>query len=160
MHGRQVDLVGAYAGDGLLNKLERVVDRLEVLPNGLAHARAIDAAFGHVVADELPTRQRIGRESLSNQLIQIEHLYALVAEHLGKAVVLCLGGLQKRDVIEEQASDIVRREVEQLVTRPVEHDLAKLAYLRANVEARCHSTLRNALVSIFWPYRRYPMNGR
>ena len=156
----KVHLVCAHAGDGLLDKLAGVVYGLQTLAHGLAHTRPVNAALGHVVADERLARRGVCSQRLCHELIEVEHLDALIAKHLGKAVVLCLGCLQKRDVIKEEATDVVGREVEKLVTRPVEHDLAKLANLRANVETRCHRILRNAFVSISLPPKRYPMRAR
>ena len=155
----QVDLIGTHAGDGLLDKLEGVVDVLQALAHGLAHAGPVYAALGHIVANERLTRHGVCSQRLRHELIEVEHLDTFVTKHLGKAVVLCLGGLQKRDVIKEEAADVVRRKVEKLVTRTVEHDLAKLANLRANVETRCHRILRNAFVSISLPPKRYPMRA-
>ena len=155
----KVHLVGAHAGDGLLDKFAGVIDGLQALADGLAHTRPVNAALGHVVANERLARHGVCSQRLCYELIEVEHLDALIAKHLGKAVVLCLGCLQERDVIKEEATDVVGREVEKLVTRPVEHDLAKLANLRANVETRCHRILRNAFVSISLPPKRYPMRA-
>ena len=65
-------------------------------------------------------------------------LDALVAQGLGERVVLRLGVLQKRDVLEQQPLELARRKIEQLVARPVQADLPQLPDLVRDMKTLRH----------------------
>ena len=136
----ELHLVGADALDDLVDEGDGVIDVVETLPHRVAEARAVDTALGEVLVGELGARALVGIKRLGDQLVEIEHLDALVAEHLSEAVVLGLRHLEERDVVKEQRREVIRRQVEELPARPMEHDLPERADLRVDVQPQWHGT--------------------
>src|SRR5262249_20825154 len=62
------------------------------------------------------------------------HGHALLAQRLGKRVVLLLGPLSPHHVIEEQLTDVPRGEPGQLQAWPVQDHLAQCSYLGLDIE--------------------------
>jgi hypothetical protein len=73
-------------------------------------------------------------ESLREQVGEVMHLHAPVAEHLGERVVLLLGPLGPQDVVEQQLRGVPRGEPGQFQPGPVHNNLAEPADLRLHTE--------------------------
>ena len=61
-------------------------------------------------------------EDLGHELLEVHDLHAVVAQNLRESVVLLLSDLQKRDVVEQQLFERVRRQVQKLFSRAVQQD--------------------------------------
>ena len=68
-------------------------------------------------------------QRLGQQLPEVVHLHAMVAEDLGEHVVFLLGLSRPQHVVEQQVADVLRGEPGQLQARPVNDGLPQLAHL-------------------------------
>ena len=131
---RQLELVAGDAGHGLEHKLVGVTDGVEQLADGSKRHVVVHAALGEVLARELLARARHGLEGLGHETLEVDDVHALAAKQRGKAVVLCLRHLEEGDVVKQQAPQVCRHEVEQLVAGPVQAHAAQPAYLARDAQ--------------------------
>ena len=100
-------------------------------------AQAITEVQGRVGAlDDLLARLGI-LEGLDEQLDEVEHLDAVVAQRLGEGVVLVLGAADPRDAVEQQRVVVAWRESSQLGAGTVQHHRPEPADLA--VRAQWHA---------------------
>ena len=92
------------------------------------------AALGQKLARELLARARNRLEGLCHEALEVQHLDALATQELGKAVVLGLRHLEEGDVVEQQAAEVGRHEVQKLRARPVQAHTTQPSYLVGNVK--------------------------
>ena len=104
----------------------------------LERVAALEAALGDVAVDEQLASIGGRVDRLGDQLVEVEHLDALLGEHPGEGVMLALGSLEEGDVVEQEPVEAVGREVEQLIPRPVQHDRAQRTDLGERVEDAGH----------------------
>ena len=102
---------------------------------------AADAGLGDVLVGELGAGAGDLVEHLSDEVLEIEDLHALVPQDLGEGVVLLLRDLQERDVVEQESLELVGRQVEELVAGTVQADLPELADLGRHVQTFRHGLL-------------------
>lgn len=102
-----VDLGLGHAGHGLLDELEVVLDGVQLLADDLRHLLAADACLGDVLVGELGAGAGDLVEHLCDEVLEVEHLHALVPQDLGEGVVLLLRDLQERDVVEQESLELV-----------------------------------------------------
>ena len=105
------------AGDSVAQRLG------EVAAHRVAEVQPGQRAGDRVVAGELAL------EGLGEQLGQVEHLHAAVAQRLGEGVVLVLRAADPGDAVEEEPVVVAGREPLQLVAGPVQHDRGQAADL-------------------------------
>ena len=130
--GHQVDqgvgLVGVQLGQvdalhGLQHEVLGVgVVLLHVIKDDLAIALGLDAGLIDPLQQELLAKLRVGGQNLGRQVLQVHNLHAVVAQSLRESVVLFLGNLQKRNVVEQQLFKRVRGKVQQLLTGSMQQD--------------------------------------
>ena len=136
-----VDLGLGHAGHGLLDELEVVGDGVQLLADDLRHVLAADACLGDVLVGELGAGAGDLVEHLCDEVLEVEHLHALVPQDLGEGVVLLLRDLKERDVVEQESLELVGRQVEELVAGTVQADLPELADLGRHVQTFRHGLL-------------------
>ena len=95
---------------------------------------AADAGLGDVLVGELGAGAGDLVEHLGDEVLEVEHLDALVPQDLGEGVVLLLCDLQERDVVEQESLELVGRQVEELVAGTVQADLPELAISEARAD--------------------------
>jgi hypothetical protein len=110
----------------------RPVEVLEQLTHRADQRRAHDLGGTHPVQHERPAFGQLQR--LGQQLREVVHPHAAVAEDLGEHVVFFLGPGRPQHVVEQQVPDVLRGEPGQLQARPVNDGLAQLAYLGLHAE--------------------------
>ena len=133
--GGQVELVLAQAGDRLVDELLGVADGVQVLLHGSKHVLATKARFLQPLLGVLLASTRLGVKRLGAELLEVQNLNALLTKNLGKAIVLLLRNLEEGDVVEEQAPQIVRSQVEELLTRTMEQDLLQGADFAVDIKS-------------------------
>ncbi len=101
------------------------VGALEEPAEGIDQLRTHHLGSAHPVQDE---RLALGDpEGLGQELGVVVDTNTLLPQCLGKGVMFFAGLLRPHHVVEEQALDVVRSEPRELVTRPMQHRLAKLS---------------------------------
>ena len=121
-----VRLVGVKLGE--VDALHRLHDQVEVIGVVLLHiveddllvAVGADTGLFDPLLEELLAQFGFLIEDLGHELLEVHDLHAVVAQNLRESVVLLLSDLQKRDVVEQQLFERVRRQVQKLSTRAVE----------------------------------------
>ncbi len=131
-----LDLILTDAG---LDALDHLHDGLfaQILVERVIHGLRGDAAFLEDLAQEA-VAQLVVFQDLRQQVVQVVDFHAPVAEHLRKVVMLLLRDLQIRNIVEEQAAELLRHEVLQFAARTVKHDLLQFADFRRNMNERFH----------------------
>ena len=114
---------------------------IELLADDLGHLLALDAGLGDVLIQELLASIGVKVEDLSNELLEVQDLDALVAKDLRKRVVLLLSDLEERNVVEEQALQLERRQIQKLLAGPVQADLFELPDFARDMQAFRHCLL-------------------
>ena len=123
-----VRLVGVKLGE--VDALHRLHDQVEIIGVVLLHiveddllvALRADAGLFDPLLEELLAQLGVGLENLSHEVFQVKHFDAVVAQSLRERVMLLLGDLQERDVVEQQLFERVRRQVQKLFSRAVQQD--------------------------------------
>ena len=98
---------------------------------------------------------RARRDRFGNELIEVQNLDVVFAQKLGKPIVLLLRRGKIRDVIEQQASHTVRREIEELPARSMEHDFFQPADFGPDMQAITHNSpwfIILAVLSPLWAF--------
>ena len=121
-----VRLVGVKLGE--VDALHRLHDQVEVIGVVLLHiveddllvAVGADTGLFDPLLEELLAQFGFLIEDFGHELLEVHDLHAVVAQNLRESVVLLLSDLQKRDVVEQQLFERVRRQVQKLSTRAVE----------------------------------------
>ena len=149
---RHLDLGLGETSHGLLDKLEVVLDGIELLSDDAGHLLALDAGLGDVLIQELLASVGVGIKDLGDELLEIENLDTLITKNLGKGVVLLLGDLEERDVVEEQTLKLERRQIQQFLAGPVQADLLELPNLTWDMQAFRHCLLP----FLFWDRAAIP----
>ena len=125
---QRVGLVGVQLGEvDALHRLQHEVlgvgvVLLHVVEDDLLVAIRADAGLFDPLLEELLAQLGVGLENLSHEVFQVKHFDAVVAQSLCERVMLLLGDLQERDVVEQQLLERVRRQVQKLFTRAVQQD--------------------------------------
>ena len=140
-HERHLDLGLGETGHRLLDELEVILDGIELLADDPGHLLALDAGLGDVLIQELLACIGVQVEDLGNELLKIENLDTLVAQDLGKGVVLLLSNLEERNVVKEQALQLERRQIQKLLAGPVQADLFELSDFARDMQAFRHCLL-------------------
>ena len=128
---QRVGLVGVQLGEvDALHRLQHEVlgvgvVLLHVVEDDLLVAIRADAGLFDPLLEELLAQLGVGLENLSHEVFQVKHFDAVVAQSLCERVMLLLGDLQERDVVEQQLLERVRRQVQKLFTRAVQQDFFK-----------------------------------
>ena len=118
---------------GEVDALHRLHDQVEVIGVVLLHiveddllvAVGADTGLFDPLLEELLAQFGFLIEDLGHELLEVHDLHAVVAQNLRESVVLLLSDLQKRDVVEQQLFERVRRQVQKLSTRAVEKNFFK-----------------------------------
>ena len=110
---------------------------VQIIEENLLITLGTDTGLFDELLQELLTQSRIGIEHLGHEVLQIHDLHAVVAKSLSKSIMLSLSDLQKRDVVEQQLFERVRREVQQLFTRAMQQNLLQGLDFALDVYA-CH----------------------
>ena len=108
---------------------------LHVIEDDLAITLGLDAGLVDPLQQELLAQLGIGGQNLGSQVLQVHDLHAVVAQGLCEGVVLLLGNLQERDVVEQQLLECVRGEVQQLLAGAVQQHLLERLDLAFDVHA-------------------------
>ena len=95
---------------------------LHVVEDDLLVAIRADAGLFDPLLEELLAQFGFLIEDLGHELLEVHDLHAVVAQNLRESVVLLLSDLQKRDVVEQQLFERVRRQVQKLFSRAVQQD--------------------------------------
>ena len=117
---QRVGLVGVQLGEvDALHRLQHEVlgvgiVLLHVVEDDLLVAVRADAGLFDPLLEELLAQLGVGLENLSHEVFQVKHFDAVVAQSLRERVMLLLGDLQERDVVEQQLFERVRRQVQKL----------------------------------------------
>ena len=125
---QRVGLVGVQLGEvDALHRLQHEVlgvgiVLLHVVEDDLLVAVRADAGLFDPLLEELLAQLGVGLENLSHEVFQVKHFDAVVAQSLRERVMLLLGDLQERDVVEQQLFERVRRQVQKLFSRAVQQD--------------------------------------
>ena len=125
---QRVGLVGVQLGEvDALHRLQHEVlgvgvVLLHVVEDDLLVAIRADAGLFDPLLEELLAQLGVGLENLSHEVFQVKHFDAVVAQSLRERVMLLLGDLQERDVVEQQLFERVRRQVQKLFSRAVQQD--------------------------------------
>ena len=96
---------------------------LHIVEDDLLVALGADARLLDPLLEELLAQLGVAFKHLGHEVFQVEHLHAVVAKGLGEGVVLLLGHLQKRDVVEQKLLERVRRQVQKLFARAMKENL-------------------------------------
>ena len=83
-HMRHLDLGLGETSHGLLDKLEVVLDGIELLSDDAGHLLALDAGLGDVLIQELLASVGVGIKDLGDELLEIENLDTLITKNLAK----------------------------------------------------------------------------
>ena len=110
---------------------------VQVIEENLLITLGADTGLFDELLQKLLTQSRIGIEHLGHEVLQIHDLHAVVAKSLSESIMLGLGNLQERDVVEQQLFERVRREVQQLFTRAMQQNLLQGLDFALDVYA-CH----------------------
>ena len=125
----KLELVGPDTFDQLVNKDKGVLNPFELIFHRLENRRGRNTRLRKPTIQELFPGSRARRDRLGNELVKVQNLNAVFTQKLGKSVVLLLRRRKIRDVIEQQTSHTVRREIEKLPARSMEHDFFQPADL-------------------------------
>ena len=71
-------------------------------------ALGADAGLFDALLQELLAQVGVGVQNLGHEVFQVHDLHAVVAQSLRESVMLFLGNLQERDVVEQQLLERVR----------------------------------------------------
>ena len=136
-------LLQVDAGHGLHDHVLGVrVVALDIVGDDVVVHVGADAGLVDPLVEELLAQGRIGVQGLGHEVFQVHDLDALLAQNSGEGVVLGLGDLQKRDVVEQQLLQRVRGEIQKLVPRAMKDNLLEVADLALDVYS-LHVTLRS-----------------
>jgi hypothetical protein len=120
-----------HAADQVLGQGGRV-QALGQLPDRRDQGRAEELGREDPVQEELPADRDV--ERLGQQLREVVHRDAALAQRLGEDVMLLLGPPGPHHVVEQQLADVLRGQPGQLQARPVHDDLAELSHLGLDAE--------------------------
>ena len=115
-----------HAADQELGQ-RRPVEVVEQPPHRPGQLRAEHLGNAEPVQDEGPAVRHLQR--LGQQLPEVVHPHAPVAQRLGERVVFLLGPPGPEHVVEEQLADVARGQPGQLEPGPVHDDLLELTHL-------------------------------
>ena len=136
-------LLQVDAGHGLHDHvLGAGVVAVDVILDDVLVQVGADAGLEDPLIEELLAQARVGVQSLGHEVLQVDDFHALAAQDVGERVVLLLGHLQKRDVVEQQLLKGVGGEVEKLVTGTMQDDLLEVADFALDVDS-LHLTLQS-----------------
>ncbi len=159
LQGARGDVAHLPHGDALHGLLHQGLP-LEVLQQVVADLilpllRA-DVALLHPLVQKGLRHLRVQLQHLGHQVLQIDHLGAVVPQDPGEGVVLLPGHLQERDVVEQQLGEPVGDQVQQFPARPVqEYFLQGLDLISdANTSHRRLLIRRSSLWSLRGKYGR------
>ena len=141
---RKLDLELGQTGHGLLHELQVVLDGVQLLAHGGNEELALDASLLEILVEELVSGLGDRVEDLGHELLEVEHLDTLIAQGLSEGVVLLLGDLQERNVVEQQSLELVGGQIEQLLAGPVQADLLQRPDLGSDMQ-----TFRHCLLPFF-----------
>ena len=113
----------------------------------------LDVALGQPLIQKRLDQARVQPQHIGHEILQIDDLHAVVAQDLRKCVMLLLRYLQKRNVIEQQLAQTVRRQVQQLPSRPVQKDFFERFDLAPHTNS-FHSSSNHASVLARRAHRR------
>ena len=125
---QRVGLVGVELGEvDALHRLQHEVLVLgivvvQVVEDDLLVAVGADAGLLDELLQERLAHIGVLVEHLGHEVLEVHDLHAVVAQSLGERVMLLLGDLQERDVVEQQLFERVRRQVQKLFARAVQQD--------------------------------------
>ena len=114
---------------GLLHQSFALIVGADVIDELVLPALGADLPLNEPLTEERLQQLGIEPQHLRHQILQVHYLHTLAAQGPGKGVVLGLGYPEKRNIVEQQFSQPVRRETQKLPTRAVQQHLAQLADL-------------------------------
>ena len=115
-----------FEGDalhGLFHKGLALEIVIEILHTLVLPAAGPNVALHQPLVQEGLLNLRMQAQYLGHQVLQIDHLHAVVPEDLGEGVMLLLGHRQEGDVIKEQLRELIRSQIQKLPAGTMEQHL-------------------------------------